>query len=406
MNPTAVKAAMQKLAADAQDVVASKSLSTAEKKSALERIETEIKGHSDELALDRQARAFITGASSAYSTEGGLSFPSAASSPARDYGWDGKSFGGGVIALDEAEGKALTHAVRTKSGARVEVTTKAALDVTTDVPAHLSNVPITFLREPTRVSSLIPNIPFPAAVLEYLRVNSVSGSAGTVAPGGAKPELTPAVAPVSATARKIACHAGINDESLQDFPNSNALITDVVSRAVIDEENAQLLNGDGTGQNLEGLLNVTGTLTRTQASGEDPFDTLRKADNDLRVGGSYTPATSYIMSPTTWMDISLIRDSYGRFMLGEPGEDIAPRLWGRPVVLTSQIADGDVVASNLTIACAVGWKMGLTIEAQSTGTDWTNNVSRFRCEERVGLAVFRPTAINLVTLGTPTGKAA
>lgn len=398
---------MKDLAVKAKAVMDDKSLTVAEKHARMDRIEADLAKFKDEISLHKKARQYMVGGASLGGDDDQPRTTSSLRAPALDYGWDGKSYGGPSLAVSDVAGDMLAHSVQTKSVTRVELAMKdASTDLSGSMPAVMDGTPIQFLREPTRISSLMPTIPMPARVLEYLRVNGVTGSATTVAPGGVKPELTISAAPVEAIAAKIAAHAGITDESLQDYANTNAIVEDVVSRAVIDAENGQILSGDGTGTNMTGILHTSGVLTRVQASGEDPFDTLRKADFDLRTGGSYTSATAYVMNPETWMDISLIRDNYGRFQLGEPGSDIAQVLWGRPVVQTTEIAAGTVLAANFTLACAVGFRRGLSIETGWDGNDFTENITRFRAEERVGLAVFRPSALNVVTLGTPTGKAA
>lgn len=387
MNPAAVKAAMQKLAADAQEVVASKSLSTAEKKSALERIESEIQTHTDALIVDSQVRQLAGFGNSLYGADGGLGV-----------GLGVKSYGGPSLRPSEAQVKAMQAAASSKQSLKIEVDTKA-LDLDSSIPAGLSPGIIAFRREPTRVASLFPNAAMTGPSIEYVRHASSTGAAGMVAAGGEKPEITVNTDTVTAVARKIAGHIGVVDESLQDFGAVNGYISGELFRACTAVENTQLLSGDGTGVNLEGILSTTGVLTRTQAaSPETPIDTLELALTDLRNGESFTEATGFVMNPTDWSAIRLLKNSYNEYLLGHPAEGDPSMLWGKPVVLTTDCPAKTVLAGNFEIGGAVLIRQGFTLETQSSGTDWTSNITRFRGEERIALAIYRPSAFIKVTL--------
>lgn len=386
MNPTAIKAAMKKLADDAQEIVATKSLSTPAKRSELKRIEAEMKAYSDEINVQHQASMLGGAGGSIFGGDGVTTFGT-------------KSYGGPSLTLADPQLKALHQAATSKQALKVEIDTKSAVDLTPDFPATLAPGIVAFRREPTRVASLFPNQGMPGPSLEYIRQTGVTGAAGTVSPGGAKPEIVPTIDTITAFARKIAGHIGVNDESLLDFAATNQYLTGELTRALFSAENTQLLSGNGTAPNIEGILNVTGVLTRTQAaSPETPIDTLEMALTDLRTGSSFTDATGYVMNPADWSAIRLLKNTYGDYILGHPAEGDGAMLWGKPVVVTTDCPAKTVLVGNFDIGGALLIRQGITIETQSTGVDWTSNVTRFRAEERVGLAVYRPSAFVKVTL--------
>ncbi len=120
--------------------------------------------------------------------------------------------------------------------------------------------------EPVRVADLIPSLTMTAPSIEYIRHLSTTGTAGMVAAGETKPAVTLNIDKVTATARKIAMTTAVNDEDLEDFNPFMSYVNAELQRLVIDEENAQILAGDGTGENLEGFLSVSGILVRATAS--------------------------------------------------------------------------------------------------------------------------------------------
>ena len=58
------------------------------------------------------------------------------------------------------------------------------------------------------------------------------------------------------------------------------------------------------------------------------------------------PPDGIVMHPSDWRRIRLTKDFESRYLFGPPGEDVAPRLFGLPVVPTQAIvADKFVVGS-------------------------------------------------------------
>lgn len=389
----AARRRIKEISEEAAAVVATKATTTrglhrkSEQLDALKAELTEMKGIVKTWDGMRQQIAALggsAGASSPYGATSGVEFAKA-----------GKAFGGPQIAPDEEQTKALFAAAKSKQSLGVEVKSPLGLDL----PDVVMPGVVAFQREPTRIASLMPNVPMPGPSVEYVRHVSNTGAAGTVAPGGAKPEITLVTDIVTATARKIAGHVGVEDETLLDFTSSASYVTGELERALTSVENSQLLSGDGTAPNIEGLLNTSGLITRTQAaSPETVLDTLELALNDLRTGSSFTGASGIVMNPADFSAARLLKNSYGEYLLGHPTDTAPPTLWGVPVVVTTDIAAKTAVVGNFAEGSQLLIRDQVRVETQSTGTDWTSNITRFRAEERVALAVLRPSMFVKVTL--------
>jgi len=380
------RTALRQLAAEAGTVVKSARMNPTQKKARLDGIEAEMKAAKETIEMHESAGRLMVGGSSIDSGEGGYQFAAGA-----------KSFGGPPLSVDTEQLQALHGAAKSKQSLRVE--TKAALDLDPSIPATLTPGLLAFRREPNRVASLFPSRPMPGPSMEYLRHASNTGAAGTVAAGAAKPEIVPVVDVIIATARKIAAHIGVNDESLLDFTATGAYIGNELVRAITATENTQLLSGNGVAPNLQGILGVSGVLTRTQAvAPETLLDTLELALNDLRVGSAFTEATGVVMHPNDFSAARLLKNTQGEYLLGHPTDSEPATLWGKPVVVTTDIAAKTVLVGNFAEGGEVLYRQGVTIETGSAGTDWTSNITRFRAEERLTLAVYRPSMFVKVTL--------
>jgi len=232
----------------------------------------------------------------------------------------------------------------------------------------------------------------------YLRHTSTTGTAGTVAPSGLKPSVTMVTEKLEARARKIAVTTKIPDEDLDDFAAFLSYVSGELQRLVIDEENFQLLLGDGTGENIEGIFSVAGILTRAKAaSPETGIDTLALSAADLRTGPALTAISVYAMHPTTWTALTLLKDTQGRYLLGSPAEADAAKLWGTEVVQSTRFPVGTVLGMNAVAAGSAHIRQGLTVQTDFGADGFEHNTTSFRAEERIGLAVVKPSAAIMVT---------
>jgi HK97 family phage major capsid protein len=200
------------------------------------------------------------------------------------------------------------------------------------------------------------------------------------------------------SAKKVGIFTTVVDELLQDFPTFSQYLEVELQRQITDAENWQLLNGDGTGDNLLGLLNTTGTLSRVKGATDTALDVLEQGITDLRNGPSFCEPDAVIIHPSTWSAIRRTKNTLGNYVLGDPGQTTVNDVWGVPVLQTTQITPGVVVMSNLAIATQAFIREGVTLSmTNSADSDFESGKVKIRATERLTLGVARPTAINVLT---------
>ncbi len=272
--------------------------------------------------------------------------------------------------------------------------------------------PTTVHREPNRIAELFSWFPSTSPVVEYF-VQSAKATAGVVAEGALKPGSDITTPMQLAKAAKIAGWVDVTEEALADFGGFLALVENDLGDAVIDSENLQLLSGTGTAPaNITGMLNTTGILTRAYPATPPPLysglDELDRAQTDLRNGAAFAQLQAWVMSPTTFSSLRRVKDTQGRFLLNsDPTAEDAQKVWGKQVVLTTQIADGTALGGDFADACRGFIRQGLHV-VSSSGTTGAGGASSFKsnivtilAEERVGMYVQRPASLIKVT-GLPT----
>src|SRR5690606_16006781 len=159
------------------------------------------------------------------------------------------------------------------------------------------------------------------------------------------------------------------------------------------EEN-QLLNGDGTGQNLHGILPQAtafavpaGTVTPTPMTA---IDTLRIAM--LQAALAEYPATGHVLNPIDWAGIELTKDSEGRYIIGNPQGTAQPTMWGLPVVSTQAMTAGSFLTGAFKLGAQIFDRWDARVEVGYVNDDFIRNLVTILAEERLALAVYRPEA--------------
>ncbi len=237
---------------------------------------------------------------------------------------------------------------------------------------------------------------------------TIEGAVTTVAEGARKPQLHfPDYDPVTETLKKIAGYIKISDEMTED---AAFLVSEIEGRLLYQlqlAEEDQLLNGTGTGTNVRGLLNRSGLQTETAAGQADVFDAIFRALTKVETATDLV-ADGIAINPVDYQALRLTKDANGQYLAGGPftgqygNGDIMenPPIWGKRTIVTPAIAQGTILVGAGKLGATVYRKGGLSLQATNTNEDdFVNNKITILGEERVALAVRRPSAFVKITIG-------
>jgi HK97 family phage major capsid protein len=260
--------------------------------------------------------------------------------------------------------------------------------------------------DPTDVFAAFTQMAAPQArAIEYLQHTSNTNPPSFVAEMGTKVDLGPQLTTVSQTFNKVAAMVTVSNELIWDYKETMPWMTAELNRAIIDARNNACVNGNGTGSNLTGLLNVSGTLTRSVGS-DTPLDAVRKAANDIRVGSTFATPNVIFLHPLTHADLQLQKSTTGQYLLGDPQDPATVgglhSIFDLKVVTSAYVPAGTAILAD--DRWLWGWtRMGLLIETATTGTDasgtnlWTQNAVGIRAEMRIATGYPRPASLNILT---------
>lgn len=234
-------------------------------------------------------------------------------------------------------------------------------------------------------------------LIKFFREISRTGAAGIVPDDGVtvKPLIDKTWSSESAEVKTIAGRMEIHKHMLDDIPALRTDIDNTLRYEVNKVENGQILAGDGVGENFSGLItNATayGQGAREPA-GVTILDRLRLAM--LQVAAAGYVAEAHVLNIWDWAAAEMLKDTTGRYIFGNPFADVpTPRLWGRPVVDTEDMPEGDFLTGAFKLAATYYQRQDIEILLSSENRDnFDKNMLTVRGEKRGVVAVKRPLAL-------------
>lgn len=251
---------------------------------------------------------------------------------------------------------------------------------------------ITFMRELT----------FTNAAVEVAQATATAGATGL------KPESALTFEQATAPVVTIAHWIPITRQTIDDAPQLQTYVEQRLITGLARREDAQILNGDGTGANMTGILTTTGvqainaahftaTPVRDAGFSNENINRLRRAKRMVRVTGMAVP-NFVVLHPVQLETFETLTDAQRNYLIGDViGGGAVNRLWGMRVVESENIATTTALVGDGTMA-AVWDRQQARVLIDTINDQFVRNMLTLLAEERLALAVYRPSAFAAVTL--------
>jgi HK97 family phage major capsid protein len=272
-------------------------------------------------------------------------------------------------------------------------------------------VGLDLFQRPLRLRDVVTSGTTTSDTVEYVRVTSVTNNAAPIAEattaaaptapesagalvnaagGGYKPESGLALAKITTPVKTIAHWMPATKRALSDAAQIRTLIDAFLLYGLEEELEDQMIQGDNTGENFEGIGTVSGV--QAQAWDTDLLTTLRKARTKVRtVGRSF--ANAYLFNPADLETLDLLQDNEGRYYFGGPtASGSANPLWGVGVVETEAVPAGTGYVGDFRKA--VLWdREQATVQVTDSHLDFfVRNLVAILAEMRAAFGVLQPSA--------------
>ena len=247
---------------------------------------------------------------------------------------------------------------------------------------------------PLVIRDLLTRIEIQTDSVEFSYLDTFTNNAGMVAELGKKPQSEITFNMETLPTRVVAHFIKASKQALSDNTFLQGLIDNRLRRGLDMKIEQQLLLGDGTGQNLRGLLPNATAFVKTQLATVDKanrLDVIRLAMLQTVLAG-YT-SNGVILNPLDAFTIALTKDDVGGYLISNPtAEGGNMRLWGLPVVESASMTADNFLIGDFTQAELYN-RWDTTVEAGFENDDFTKNMVTLLGEARLALGIVDKLAI-------------
>lgn len=253
--------------------------------------------------------------------------------------------------------------------------------------------PVNMARRRLRIVNLLSRGRTGSDMVKYRKQTLRTDATAAIAEGGTYPESAFGWTKAQAQVKKIGAVTNITEETMADADLLQSEI-DVDLRYGLDlEEEKQVLAGDGVGENLHGLIpNATAFAAAAGLPNQTRIDRLRLAVLQVTLA-DYIP-TAFVLNPTDWAAIDLLKDTQGRFIFGNPGAMSTPALWGKDVVESNTMSAGEWLTGDFELAATYYDRSEAEVIISSEhDQNFVEDMLTMKARKRAALAIKRTPAM-------------
>jgi len=277
------------------------------------------------------------------------------------------------------------------------------------VPTDVRSTVVDLLLPQVNVLSLIPRLQTESDSIEYIQQTGQTLNAGWVAEAtgsattgtdGRKPESALVYANVTAYVRTVAGWLPVTNRLLNDSRAMPGIVNTQLLGDLEQKVELGVLSGDGTGENLRGLIGAPNVQTFARGALNE-VDAIFHARTLVRTGSQLAP-TAVVMHPADYEQVRLLRENaasatLGQYLMGPPNNLGIPTAFGLPVIESQNIPVNTVIVGNFTQGCAIFDREQASIRVGLINDQLIRNQQTILAEERLTFVIWRPPAFCTIT---------
>lgn len=266
-------------------------------------------------------------------------------------------------------------------------------------------------QRPTFIRSLLPTVPTQAGAVEVMRENVFTNNAALQAPGSpstalgagewqakAQSEITYEL--VTVPIRTMAHWIAASRQVLSDAPMLQRLIDSKLMYGLDLLSDSQLLFGDGTNQNLTGLMvdsgvSTVGEIAAGTTAADLPgamLDHIRKAITKCQTFNYYN-VNGLVLNPEDWGTLETAKGSDGHYIWVSVPNGGEPRLWRVPVIVSNAMTKSDFLLGDWSMGATIYDREQMSVRVSESHSDYfVKNGVAILAEERYGFGIELPKA--------------
>lgn len=236
--------------------------------------------------------------------------------------------------------------------------------------------------------------------IEYAREVSRTNAAAPVAEAtttsnGTKPESALVLEKVTTPVKTIAHWIPATKRALADAGQLRTIIDSFLMMGLEQVLEDQMIAGDGSGENLDGIGHMSGT--QSQAFDTDLLTTIRKARTLVETIAFAVPR-AILMNPNDKETFDLLQDNEGRYYFGGPAGMNNLPIWSMPVVQSLGVPAGTAYVGDFKTCVLWDREQGGIQVSDSHASFFIQNLVAILAEGRFAFGCLRPVSIIEVAL--------
>lgn len=264
----------------------------------------------------------------------------------------------------------------------------------------------------TRIRDLVPSVPTATGAVEVMRYTSVDDQSGPQQPSTpstnqgagefeAKNKSSMVFNLVTIPVRTIAHYMAASRQVLSDAGMLRGIIDTELAYGLQLESDFQLLRGDGTNQNLTGILedaaiNDVGGIGAVDPDEEGAamISLIRAAITQCQLSEYYN-VNGLVLNPLDWEKLETAKATDGHYILTAFAASTpeTTMVWRTPVVVTNAMPQGQFLIGDWTLGATLYERESVSVRVSESHSDFfVKNGVAILGEERYCLGINRPLA--------------
>jgi len=253
------------------------------------------------------------------------------------------------------------------------------------------------------IRSLIPQGSTNAQTISYVKEANPEDGAAAVAEGTTLAKSDIDLTESTVKLEKIGTYMRITEEMINDIPALTSFLSARVPQRILAAEDNEILNGDGTTPNLDGLFTDGTTFAEGNfadaVESANEYDCLIAGLNQLQLANY--KANIILLNPTDLHKIVLLKSTANEYLKNQIYQGLQPSVAGVPIVTNTAVTAGKFLMMDSNRATQLWIRQNLAVEfSREDSTNFRDGFVTVRATERVALTNYEPKAIVQGTFAT------
>ena len=262
-----------------------------------------------------------------------------------------------------------------------------AVNLTGDITRQYANQVYALPSRKVHLRSLLPIGTINQGLFTFPYESGGEGAPAAQVQGSSKAQVDFDITMKDAAAQYIAGYVRISRQMLDDIPAMTSFLQSRLLEKYLIAEDAQILSGDGTAPNLQGILGVA-----TAATGAATVDVEQLVQAIAQLESSNYSATGILVNPTDWAAIMNTKNTNSAYTLPASTvvtTDGSVSIAGIPLYKSTAIAVDKFLVGDWSMGAQIMQNQGISVQfSEMDGDNFTKNLITVRVEARIALPIY------------------